>query len=114
MIFRNTTPWHNRRTLKDMWNLPISQIMYTEKSVKRMFEFTIMVLGEFGLEKSLLIKSLFFIHLYSLEYSNPFHRVKKTVHTGKSNFNQRRQCSIPAHNTLGTENAVDNSDWLCQ
>ncbi|KAL6050993.1 hypothetical protein STEG23_036654 [Scotinomys teguina] len=49
------------------------------KSVKRGFEFTLVVVGESGLGKSTLINSLFLTDLYSPEYPGPSHRIKKTV-----------------------------------
>uniref|UniRef100_A0A665V9H1 Septin n=1 Tax=Echeneis naucrates TaxID=173247 RepID=A0A665V9H1_ECHNA len=49
------------------------------KSVKRGFEFTLMVVGESGLGKSTMINSLFLTDLYSTDYPGPSHRIKKTV-----------------------------------
>uniref|UniRef100_A0A2K5E7R1 Septin-type G domain-containing protein n=1 Tax=Aotus nancymaae TaxID=37293 RepID=A0A2K5E7R1_AOTNA len=54
------------------------------KSVKRGFEFTLIIVGESGLGKLTLINSLFLRDLYSLEYPGPSHIIKKTVQVEQS------------------------------
>ena len=49
------------------------------KSVKKGFEFTLMVAGESGMGKSTLINSMFLTDIYSAEYPGPSQRIKKTV-----------------------------------
>lgn len=50
------------------------------KTVKRGFEFTLMVCGESGLGKSTLVNSLFCADIYSADYPGPSQRtVQKTV-----------------------------------
>jgi len=84
------------------------------KSVKRGFEFTLMVVGESGLGKSTLINSLFLTELYSnSEYPGPSHRIKKTVNVETSKVVLKEggvQLTLTIVDTPGFGDAVDNSN----
>ncbi|KAF7221601.1 transcript variant X1 [Nothobranchius furzeri] len=82
------------------------------KSVKRGFEFTLMVVGESGLGKSTLINSLFLTDLYSPEYPSPSNRIKKTVQVEQSKVLVKEggvQLLLTIVDTPGFGDAVDNS-----
>uniref|UniRef100_A0A3Q1EJ14 Septin n=1 Tax=Acanthochromis polyacanthus TaxID=80966 RepID=A0A3Q1EJ14_9TELE len=83
------------------------------KSVKRGFEFTLMVVGESGLGKSTLINSLFLTDLYSPEYPGPSHRIKKTVQVEQSKVLVKEggvHLLLTIVDTPGFGDAVDNSN----
>lgn len=83
------------------------------KSVKRGFEFTLMVVGESGLGKSTLINSMFLADLYSGEYPGPSHRVKKTVQVDTTQVLLKEggvQLRLTTVDTPGFGDAVDNSN----
>uniref|UniRef100_A0A3B3CQ22 Septin n=1 Tax=Oryzias melastigma TaxID=30732 RepID=A0A3B3CQ22_ORYME len=83
------------------------------KSVKRGFEFTLMVVGESGLGKSTLINSLFLTDLYSPEYPGPSHRIKQTVQVEQSKVLIKEggvHLLLTIVDTPGFGDAVDNSD----
>ncbi|XP_044049196.1 septin-7-like isoform X3 [Siniperca chuatsi] len=83
------------------------------KSVKRGFEFTLMVVGESGLGKSTLINSLFLTDLYSKDYPGPSLRIKKTVQVEQSKVLIKEggvQLTLTIVDTPGFGDAVDNSN----
>ncbi|GCC18318.1 hypothetical protein chiPu_0017888 [Chiloscyllium punctatum] len=83
------------------------------KSVKRGFEFTLMVVGESGLGKSTLINSLFLSDLYSKEYPGPSLRIKKTVQVEQVKVLVKEggvQLTLTIVDTPGFGDAVDNSN----
>ncbi|XP_029992089.1 septin-7-like isoform X1 [Sphaeramia orbicularis] len=83
------------------------------KSVKRGFEFTLMVVGESGLGKSTLINSLFLTDLYSKDYPGPSQRIKKTVQVEQSKVLVKEggvQLTLTIVDTPGFGDAVDNSN----
>ncbi|XP_038661945.1 septin-7-like [Scyliorhinus canicula] len=83
------------------------------KSVKRGFEFTLMVVGESGLGKSTLINSLFLSDLYSKEYPGPSLRINKTVQVEQVKVLVKEggvQLTLTIVDTPGFGDAVDNSN----
>ena len=50
-----------------------------QKSIRKGFEFSLMVCGESGLGKSTLLNSLFLVDIYGAEYPGPSKRQSKTV-----------------------------------
>ncbi|BFZ19572.1 hypothetical protein BsWGS_22615 [Bradybaena similaris] len=83
------------------------------KSVKRGFEFTLMVVGESGLGKSTLINSLFLTDLYSAEYPGPSLRIQKTVKVDTTQVTLKEngvQLKLTVVDTPGFGDAVDNSN----
>ncbi|KAK2092884.1 Septin-7 [Saguinus oedipus] len=83
------------------------------KSVKKGFEFMLMVVGESGLGKSTLINSLFLTDLYSPEYPGPSHRIKKTEQVEQSKVLIKHggvQLLLTIVDTPGFGDAVDNSN----
>ncbi|CAN9504163.1 unnamed protein product [Ophioblennius macclurei] len=83
------------------------------KSVRRGFEFTLMVVGESGLGKSTLINSLFLTDLYSGEYPGPSQRIKKTVQVEQSQVVVKEggvHLLLTIVDTPGFGDAVDNSN----
>uniref|UniRef100_A0A8C2XUP9 Septin n=1 Tax=Cyclopterus lumpus TaxID=8103 RepID=A0A8C2XUP9_CYCLU len=84
------------------------------KSVKRGFEFTLMVVGESGLGKSTLINSLFLTDLYSKDYPGPSQRIKKTVQVEQSKVLVKEggvQLTLTIVDTPGFGDAVDNNKY---
>uniref|UniRef100_A0A8C4Q4I9 Septin-7 n=1 Tax=Eptatretus burgeri TaxID=7764 RepID=A0A8C4Q4I9_EPTBU len=78
------------------------------KSVKKGFEFTLMIVGEAGLGKSTLINSLFLTELYSTEYPGPTRRVQKTLKHVTDEGGVHLFLTIV--DTPGFGDAVDNSE----
>jgi len=83
------------------------------KSVKRGFEFTLMVVGETGLGKSTLINSMFLTDIYSDTYPGPSHRLKKTVQVETHKVLLKEggvNLTLTVVDTPGFGDAVDNSN----
>lgn len=83
------------------------------KSVKKGFEFTLMVVGESGLGKSTLINSMFLTDVYSTEYPGPSKRAKKTVQVETSQVLLKESgvnLTLTIVDTPGFGDAIDNSN----
>lgn len=83
------------------------------KSVKRGFEFTLMVVGESGLGKSTLINSMFLTDIYNNDYPGPSVRGKKTVEVETNQVLLKEggvQLRLTVVDTPGFGDAVNNSE----
>jgi len=83
------------------------------KSVKKGFEFTLMVVGETGLGKSTLINSMFLTDIYSATYPGPSQRLKKTVQVETNQVLMKEggvNLTLTIVDTPGFGDAVDNSN----
>ena len=83
------------------------------KSVKKGFDFTLMVVGETGLGKSTLINSMFLTDIYSSSYPGPSQRLKKTVSVETNKVILKESgvnLNLTIVDTPGFGDAVDNSD----
>lgn len=92
-------------------NLP-NQVF--RKSVKKGFEFTVMVVGESGLGKSTLLNSLFLTDIYTpASYPGVEERLKKTVAVKPSTVEMKEggvRLRLTVVDTPGFGDAVDNTD----
>lgn len=84
------------------------------KSVKRGFEFTLMVVGETGLGKSTLINSMFLTDIYNDSHPGPSLRLKKTVQVETHRVLMKEGAGVNLTLTIvdtpGFGDAVDNSN----
>jgi len=83
------------------------------KSVKKGFEFTLMVVGENGLGKSTLINSMFLTDIYSEQHPGPSKRAKKTVEVETTNVLLKEggvNLTLTLVDTPGFGDAIDNSN----
>jgi len=83
------------------------------KSVKKGFEFTLMVVGRSGLGKSTLMNSMFLTDIYSDEHPGPSKRAKKTVQV-ETNIVLLKESGVnltlTVVDTPGFGDAIDNSN----
>ncbi|XP_023336289.1 septin-7 [Eurytemora carolleeae] len=83
------------------------------KSVKKGFEFTLLVAGESGLGKSTLINSMFLTDIYSDIYPGPTKRAKQTVQVETSQVLLQESgvnLLLTVVDTPGFGDAIDNSN----
>ncbi|KAI1297160.1 Septin-7 [Halotydeus destructor] len=83
------------------------------KTVKKGFEFTLMVVGESGLGKSTLINSMFLTDIYSDEYPGPSQRATKTVDVTATKVTLKEKnvnLLLTVVDTPGFGFSVDNSN----
>merc|ERR1711973_133718 len=84
------------------------------KSVKKGFEFTVMVVGESGLGKSTLLNSLFLTDLYTpSSYPTVEEKMKRTVSVSPSTVELKEggvRLRLTVVDTPGFGDAVDNTD----
>ena len=92
-------------------NLP-NQVF--RKSIKRGFQFTLMVVGESGLGKSTLINSLFLTDLYvNSDYDDSAFKVGKTMEMNASTFELKEggvRLQLTVVDTPGFADNIDNTD----
>lgn len=83
------------------------------KTVKKGFEFTLMVVGESGMGKSTLVNSMFLTDIYSPEYPGPSKRASKTtaVETTRVHLKEKLvNLHLTVVDTPGFGDKVNNTD----
>lgn len=83
------------------------------KTIKKGFEFTLMVCGESGMGKSTLVNSMFLTDIYSDEYPGPSKRTTKTVEVEKTKVLLKEQnvnLLLTVVDTPGFGSSIDQSN----
>ncbi|XP_015786913.1 septin-7 isoform X2 [Tetranychus urticae] len=83
------------------------------KTIKKGFEFTLMVVGESELGKSTLVNSMFLTDIYSDEYPGPSKRLSKTVDVQATKVNLKEKnvnLSLTIVDTPGFGDSLDNTN----
>ncbi|XP_053203481.1 septin-7-like isoform X2 [Panonychus citri] len=83
------------------------------KTIKKGFEFTLMVVGESELGKSTLVNSMFLTDIYSDEYPGPSKRLSKTVEVNATKVNLKEKnvnLSLTIVDTPGFGDSLDNTN----